>query len=143
MSGIQTVVEGVETKKVFLGGTVANSTWRDSLIPRLKNDYFNPQLPAGAWNDEAQVVEDAYKADADIMLYYLTPISASLYSAFEIGLDTGKRPKSVVFYFQESDGGNVFEGHALKVVKKIGQDVEKAGGTWCKTYDELVDVLNK
>jgi hypothetical protein len=28
--------------KVFLGGTCAETTWRDDLIPKLQIDYFNP-----------------------------------------------------------------------------------------------------
>lgn len=29
-------------KKVFLGGTCNDTTWRDKIIPYLKIDYFNP-----------------------------------------------------------------------------------------------------
>ena len=29
-------------RKVFLGGTCNESTWRDELIKKLKIDYFNP-----------------------------------------------------------------------------------------------------
>lgn len=29
-------------KKVFLGGTCNESTWRDKIIPELLIDYFNP-----------------------------------------------------------------------------------------------------
>ncbi len=28
--------------KVFLGGTVSDSKWRDYLIPKLEIEYFNP-----------------------------------------------------------------------------------------------------
>jgi len=29
-------------KKIFLGGTCNNSTWREQLIPMLQINYFNP-----------------------------------------------------------------------------------------------------
>lgn len=29
-------------KTIFLGGTCNNSTWRDELIPKLTNKYYNP-----------------------------------------------------------------------------------------------------
>ena len=31
--------------KVFLGGTCAESKWREKLIPLLQCDYFNPVVP--------------------------------------------------------------------------------------------------
>ena len=31
-------------KKVFLGGTCNDSTWRDKLIKQLEIDYFNPHI---------------------------------------------------------------------------------------------------
>ena len=37
--------------KVFLGGTVNGSNWREYVIPRLNIDYFNPVV--SVWNDEA------------------------------------------------------------------------------------------
>ena len=41
--------------KVFLGGTVNDSTWRDIIIPKLKIDYFNPKVIE--WNEEAYLHE--------------------------------------------------------------------------------------
>ena len=41
--------------KVFLGGTCNNSTWRDTLIPLLKIDYFNPVVDD--WTPECQEQE--------------------------------------------------------------------------------------
>ena len=37
-------------KKVFLGGTCAESTWREKLIPLLKINYFNPVVDD--WTEE-------------------------------------------------------------------------------------------
>lgn len=34
-------------KRVFLGGTCNESTWRDELIKKLKIDYFNPVVKIG------------------------------------------------------------------------------------------------
>ena len=37
-------------KKVFLGGTCNESTWRDKLIKMLEIDYFNPVVDD--WTEE-------------------------------------------------------------------------------------------
>ena len=41
----------IGTRKVFLAGTMNESTWRERLIERLKIRYFNPEVPD--WNEEA------------------------------------------------------------------------------------------
>ena len=38
-------------KKVFLGGTCGNSTWRQYVMPKLTINYFDPVVKD--WNDEA------------------------------------------------------------------------------------------
>ena len=43
----------MKNKKIFLGGTCSNSTWRKDLIPLLKEnniDYFNPMKEN--WTEE-------------------------------------------------------------------------------------------
>ena len=40
--------------KVFLGGTCAESKWREKLIPLLKCDYFNPVVDD--WTPECQKI---------------------------------------------------------------------------------------
>ena len=72
--------------KVFLGGTYANSTWRDTLIPMLGNnkiDYFNPVVED--WNEKAQEEEERQKwEECDIHLYYITPNMKGFFSLIEL-----------------------------------------------------------
>ncbi len=131
----------VQTKKVFLGGTAGDSKWRDRLIPSLTVDAFNPVV--ADWTPADQEREDEYKANADIVLYYFTGRTPGLYSAFEVGVDAAKRPNQTVFFFDNDDEGVAFENHAAKAMKKMGQDCEKLGATWCKTREELIAFLNK
>ena len=42
-------------KKVFLGGTCAETVWREKLISMLKIDYFNPVVPD--WTEECMKQE--------------------------------------------------------------------------------------
>ena len=46
--------------KIFLGGTCANTTWRDELINKLVNynvNWFNPVVKN--WTEECQAIEEA------------------------------------------------------------------------------------
>lgn len=53
-------------KKVFLGGTTNNSDWRDTLIKKLKIEYFNPVVKD--WNEDAQKEEIKQRKECDYVL---------------------------------------------------------------------------
>jgi len=68
-------------KKVFLGGTCNESTWRDELIPNLTIEYFNPILPKGVkWTDVHYEKEIKERKEADYNLYVITPKMTGVYS---------------------------------------------------------------
>ena len=69
-------------KKVFLGGTCAESTWRDELIPLLDFDYFNPVVKD--WTPECIAEEDRQKSFCGIHLFVLTSQMIGVYSIAEI-----------------------------------------------------------
>jgi hypothetical protein len=68
-------------KRVFLGGTTTQTTWRKELIARLiqrgvdPDQIINPHLPHGVpYTPEHMVAERTYKADQNtIVLIYLCP----------------------------------------------------------------------
>lgn len=72
--------------KIFLGGTCANSNWREEIIPELekrKLDYFNPVVPD--WTEECIKKENDEKENiCDCHLYVLTPEMKGMYSIAEI-----------------------------------------------------------
>lgn len=73
-------------ERIFLGGTCANSTWRDELIPELDKlgySYFNPVVPD--WTPECQDIEKMEKDEkCDCHLYILTPEMKGVFSIAEI-----------------------------------------------------------
>ena len=78
--------------KVFLGGTCANSRWREKLIPLPKIDFFNPVVPD--WTPECQDEELRQRRICDHVLYVITPAMEGVYSIAEVVDDSNKRPKS-------------------------------------------------
>lgn len=71
-------------KKVFLGGTCNDSTWRDELIPLLeanKIEYFNPVVED--WTPECMEEEKRQKKICGIHLYVITSEMTGTFSIAE------------------------------------------------------------
>ena len=72
--------------RVFLGGTCANTTWRDDLMVLFDNagiEYFNPVVKD--WTPECQTIEEDEKNNkCDVHLYVITKEMMGTYSIAEI-----------------------------------------------------------
>ena len=134
----------MEKVKVFLGGTCGDSTWRSELIPMLRErvEFFNPQLPPGAWNEEAQKVEDFHRQTDDIMVYVVTPEAEGFYSFVEVTDDSNKRPETTVFVVLTEANGKTFDKHWLKCVKKTLALVSENGAIVLPSLEALAEYLN-
>ena len=64
-------------KKVFLGGTCNNSTWRDEIIEELTINYFNPVVEN--WTPECMKEELKQRKECDICLYVITSEMTGVY----------------------------------------------------------------
>lgn len=126
-------------KKVFLGGTCAESTWREKLISMLRIDYFNPVVPD--WTEECYQRELEERANADFCLYVITPRMQGVYSIAEVVDDSNKQPKKTVFAFiNEAD--EKFTAGQIKSLDRTGQMVERNGGKYFKGLESVADFLN-
>ena len=72
--------------RFFLGGTCAETTWRDELIEELKKfdcEWFNPVVDD--WTPECQQIEENEKNNkCNVHLYVITPEIQGVYSIAEI-----------------------------------------------------------
>lgn len=69
--------------RAFLGGTCADSTWREELIPFLEVEYFNPVVED--WTPECKAIEDEEKeVHCNIHVYVLTSQMTGVYSVAEV-----------------------------------------------------------
>ena len=121
-------------KKVYLGGTCNGSQWREELKPLLNIDYFDPVV--GDWNEEAYQRELLERANADFVLYVITPKMTGAYSIAEAVDDSNKRPEKTVFCFLLADGEEVFTDTQLKSLRNVGRMIETNGG---KAFANLAD----
>lgn len=131
----------LKTKKVFLGGTCNNSTWRDRIIPKLTIDYFNPVVDD--WTEEAQKQEIKERKNCDYVLYVITPRMIGVYSIAEVVDDSNKRPNKTIFCYIKEDGKTfMFDKGQCKSLDMVGKMVESNGGTWLGSLDAVVEYLN-
>jgi len=126
--------------KVFLGGTVADSSWRDQIIPKLKVDYFNPVVPE--WNEKAYQQELYERENCEYCLYVLTPKMEGWYAIAEVVDDSYKRPDRTIFCFIEKDKKDIFTEAQKSALNHLGVKAERNGATWLKSLDEVVEWLN-
>ena len=129
------------SKKVFLGGTCNESTWREELIPMLKIDYFNPVVED--WTPECMDEEIRQRKTCDFVLYVITPKMTGVYSIAEVVDDSNKRPEKTVFCFLEVHEINGFGKHQVKSLKSVAKMVACNGATVCENLQEVADFLNK
>ena len=127
-------------KKVFLGGTCNDSTWRDALIPLLKIDYFNPVVDD--WKIETQIEELLQREVCDYCLYVITPRMKGFYSIAEVVDDSNKRPEKTLFCYLASDDGETFGAVQLKSLEAIRKMIKKNKAIVCTSLQEIADYLN-
>ena len=126
--------------EVFLGGTCAESTWRERLINQLKIDYFNPLV--ADWTEEAQEIEKQKRKSADYVLYVITPLMSGSYSIAEVVDDSNKRPEKTIFCFLKEDDGKEFDDSQIKSLKAVGELIKENGGKWLNSLYEISFFLN-
>lgn len=69
--------------KVFLGGTWAETIWREELIELIQVDYFNPVVKD--WTPDCIAIENEEKRDkCNIHLYVITKEMQGVYSIAEV-----------------------------------------------------------
>ena len=127
--------------KVFLGGTVNGSKWRDELIAGLEIDYFNPVVDR--WDEKAMLNEEHEKESSDFLLFVITPLMKGVYSIAEVVDASNKAPERTILCVLDSDGDESwgeFERKSLRAVEKL---VKANGACVFDSLDEVSSFLNQ
>ena len=132
-----------ESNTVFLGGTCNESTWRDALIPKLENinfDYFNPVVKD--WTPECQAVEIYEKENkCNVHLYVITNKMKGVFSIAEVVESVFNKDKKTIFCVLDGFDGE-FQDFQTKSLKAVGEMVERNGGNYVTSLDEVIEILN-
>jgi len=130
--------------KVFLGGTCANSKWREEFEKELKIDYFNPVVED--WTEECYQQELKEREECDFCLYVITPRMEGVYSIAEVIDDSNKRPEKTIFCFIEKDidtySSYTFNKSQIKSLTAVGKMVVANRARWFTTTQHCIEFLN-
>ncbi len=127
-------------KKVFLGGTCNESTWRELLISRLEIDFFNPVVDD--WTPECMDEELKQREICDFVLYNITPLMTGVYSIAEVIDDSNKQPEKTIFCYSPGDGGEYFSVGQKKSLDAVGKMVLRNGGLFLDDLNAVAEYLN-
>lgn len=130
-------------KKVFLGGTCNESTWRDFLISKLdsKNvDYFNPVVED--YTEECMESELFERDNCDYCLYTITPLMTGVYSIAEVIDDSNKRPSKTLFCVIDEDNGKFFTQEQIRSLRQVAKMVVANGGKSFISIHSVAEFLN-
>ncbi len=125
--------------KIFLGGTCANSAWREQLIPLLKIPFFNPVVDD--WTPECAAEEERQKDEiCNVHLYVISKEMMGVFSAVEALDSAYQRGQNSIFWVLP-DG---FERHALKSLEATARKIKQRGGVAFvdDNIEELANYLN-
>ena len=126
-------------KKVFLGGTCNESTWRNELIPLLEKvgvEYFNPVVDN--WTLECQEEEYHQKEICDIHLYLITKKMKGVFSIAEAVASCQFKDKEVLFAFADFDGE--FDTAEKKSLYAVGHLIARLGGVYMPDLEDIRDL---
>lgn len=126
--------------RVFLGGTVNGSRWRNAVKEQLTIDYFDPVVEN--WNDAAYERELAERRFCDYLLYVLTPKMTGFYAIAEVTDDSYHRPDRTIYCYLPEDDGEVFSEAQIEEFERLGNVVTENGARWLKNLDEIIHFLN-
>ena len=108
--------------KVFLGGTCAETTWRDELVGVLQVDSFNPVVDD--WTEDCITEEEMQKANlCNIHLYVITSEMKGVYSIAEV-IQSSKTDGKLTILHIIPDG---FSDGELRSLKAVCELVKKNG----------------
>ncbi len=127
-------------KKVFLGGTCNESSWRDYLISMLTIDYFNPVVED--WTPECMAEELRQRDECDYCLYVITPKMTGVYSIAEAVDDSNKRPNKVLFIVLDSDEGATFNLGQRKSLASVSAMMSRNGSIVFPNLNDVAEWLN-
>ena len=126
-------------KKVFLGGTCNESTWRNELIPLLEKagvEYFNPVVDN--WTPECQEEEYRQKEICDLHLYLITKKMKDVFSIAEAVASCQFKDKEVLFAFADFDGE--FDIAEKKSLYAVGHLIARLGGGYMPDLKDIRDL---
>ena len=132
--------EATKQTKVFLGGTINGSDWREALIPQLEIDYYNPVVEI--WTMESQQMEEDAKINSDFNLFVITPKQSGFFSIAELTASAIRNPEKTLLAVLKEDNGDTFDAAQLKSMDAVADLIKSTGATVFDNLGAVSEFLN-
>lgn len=126
--------------KVFLGGTINGSLWRDEVIGKITMDYFNPVVDE--WSEQDVLNEEREKEICDWLLFVITPLMAGVYSIAEAVDASNKCPEKTIFCVLDEDGSSTWSECQVKSLNQVKKMIRGNGAVVLDDLDDVIRFLN-
>ena len=126
--------------KVFLGGTINGSLWRDEVIGKITIDYFNPVVDE--WSEQDVLNEEREKEICDWLLFVITPLMAGVYSIAEAVDSSNKCPEKTIFCVLDEDDGSTWSECQVKSLNQVKKMIRGNGAVVLDDLDDVICFLN-
>ncbi len=127
--------------KLFLGGTVGKSQWREEIIPFLEKEnleYFNPVVKD--WNQSAQEKEYQVKKSLNtVEAYVITKDMQGVFSIAEAVDASNKKPEKTIFLVLREG----FEKHQLKSLDATLDLIRNNGAFIAQSLEDIVTIFKR
>jgi len=133
--------EVIGEKKIFLGGTCNDSTWREELIEMLEIGYYDPVV--NNWTPKMKKEELDQRDDCEFLLYCITPKMTGVYSIAEAVDDSNKRAKKMIFCVLKKDGKDEFDDAQESSLDSVAKMITENGGKCFRSLKAVADYVNK
>ena len=126
--------------KVFLGGTCAESKWREKIIPQLKCEYFNPVVED--WTPECQKIEEDEKKECNYHLYVITPKMKGMFSIAEAVNDSKDLSKGAcIFCVTKEDDDRDWDEGEMRSLNAVSNMIANNGGVVFNNLDDAINIF--
>lgn len=130
------------TPYAFLGGTINGSNWRQSLIDKLKVNYFDPVV--NDWNPDHRRTEEMAKSAAKVLVYAITPKQTGFYTIAEMTHAVFGDLRPVAILILDEDEGVLYDDHQQASISAIKELLhQRIDLCLFDNVDELAQYLNK
>lgn len=127
--------------KVFLGGTCADTDWREVVKPMLAIPYFDPVVDD--WTEECQKEEERQKEICGIHLYVLTPQMEGVFSVAEIIDSSRTEGVNTVLCVIDNYNGKSFSAKMMKsLMAVVNMATQKGNATIADNLNNVISICN-
>jgi hypothetical protein len=128
---------------VFMGGTSTGPKWRERLVGQVAQPFrwFNPIVEE--WTAAAKDTEVEVRAEADILLYVITPYQEGCYSFVEMTEDAVRSEKPVVICFLPSFEDKAYSEQQWSSIISAQTLLEKHKAIVLLSMEQLVDWFSR